>query len=183
MFYPLLLLFWPKIIFYHCSPLINPLSKEFKLKYILHAFSCSRKQCDGPKTRHGRPPDMWHVTLDTWHVTCDMWHMTCDTWQVGGGEPFSPNFSSLAHVVWEWRCFEDIFTKDELPNEWINELINYKGVCRTAPATPGLLKIYQGPMVKWANVLFVSANELYWTKSYLKDLTRHNILRPYLTDP
>jgi hypothetical protein len=26
-------------------------------------------------------------------------------------------------------------------NQSINQLINYKGVCRTAPATPGLLKV------------------------------------------
>ena len=34
------------------------------------------------------------------------------------------NFRSLAVTVWERQCFEDIFTKD---------------VCRTSPATPGLL--------------------------------------------
>ena len=33
-------------------------------------------------------------------------------------------------------CSEDISTKDQL----INQLINAEGVCRTAPATPGLLK-------------------------------------------
>ena len=40
-------------------------------------------------------------------------------------------------MVWELWCFEDLGEKDEL----LNELISYGGVCRTAPATPGLLII------------------------------------------
>ena len=77
--------------------------------------------------------DTWHLTHDMWHVTSDIWHATHDLWQVGlGGRwSFSHNFSSLALTVFEWRCFEGSVT----------DLINNKGVCRTAPATPGLLKI------------------------------------------
>ena len=60
------------------------------------------------------------MTCDTWHATSDMWHMEGD-WT------FSQNLRFLAHTVWEWRCLEDISTKDE----WLNELMNYKGVCRT----------------------------------------------------
>ena len=35
-------------------------------------------------------------------------------------------------------CFEHIVEKDD----WVSEFINYKAVCRTSPATPGLLKIH-----------------------------------------
>ena len=43
--------------------------------------------------------------------------------------------TSLALAVWEIQYFEDIFTKDDL----INESVNDDGVFRTAPATPGVL--------------------------------------------
>ena len=51
-----------------------------------------------------------------------MWHVTRDTWQM---------------TVWQGRFVEDIFTKDDSlrKNQWIYD----KGVCRTAPATLGLL--------------------------------------------
>ena len=39
-------------------------------------------------------------------------------------------------MVLDLWCFEDSEEKDEL----ISELINDGGACRTAPATPGLLK-------------------------------------------
>ena len=56
--------------------------------------------------------ELWHVTCDTGHMTRDMWHRT------GGGRwTFSQTFSSLALTVWEWRCSEDISTKDESINE------------------------------------------------------------------
>ena len=70
------------------------------------------------------------MTRDTWHMTCDTWQVTCERrWT------FSQNFKSLAHTVWEWRCFEDIWTKGSP-----TLLISSEGVCRTAPATLGLLK-------------------------------------------
>ena len=47
------------------------------------------------------------------------------------------NFRSLALTVWKLWWFEDISTKER----WLNQSMNYDGVCRTAPATPGLLKI------------------------------------------
>ena len=46
----------------------------------------------------------WHMT----HVTHDTWHVTCDTWQ-GGGEP---SIKTSALMVREWRCSEDISTRD-----------------------------------------------------------------------
>ena len=40
-------------------------------------------------------------------------------------------------MVWDLWCFEDLEEKDETINQ-----LNYDGgVCRTAPATPGLLNI------------------------------------------
>ena len=55
---------------------------------------------------------MSHVKCHMWHVTCDMWHVTCDAWHVRGGWTFCQNVSFLALMVWEWRYFEDISTKD-----------------------------------------------------------------------
>ena len=83
--------------------------------------------------------DTRHVTHDTWHVTHDTWHVTCDTWHIlGGGRwTFSNNFCSLGLLVWAWRCFEEISQRISYR---FNQSINDKGVCRTAPATQGLLK-------------------------------------------
>ena len=67
-----------------------------------------------------------------WHVRHDMWHMTHSV-----GWTFSQNFSSLPLSVWDWQCFEYISTNPDLPY-----LLSNKAVCRTAPATPGLLKKY-----------------------------------------
>ena len=53
--------------------------------------------------------------------------MTCDTWW---------GVSSPDIMIWDRHCFEDLVQKDPQ----LNQLINYKGVGRTAPATPGLLK-------------------------------------------
>ena len=76
----------------------------------------------------------------TWHVTYGMWHVTPHTWHVKyrGRWTFSQNFRS--HTVWDWSCFEDIWTKG-WPTDWLNDLINYKGVFRTALSTSGLLNI------------------------------------------
>ena len=76
--------------------------------------------------------DMWHATFDTWHVTCETWHETH-----GGRWTFCNNFRSLAHTVWEWRLSENLEENHQSVNEWIN----HKSVCRTAPATPGLFTI------------------------------------------
>ena len=60
---------------------------------------------------------------DTWHVT----H--------GGGWIVSQIVSSLAFtvwVVWYYKGFEE-------KGQSINQLINYKDICRTAPSTPNIL--------------------------------------------
>ena len=71
-------------------------------------------------------PDTWHMTYEMWHVACDMWHVTCD---------ICVKFISPVLKVWDWQCLED-----SERNQWINERMNHKGVYRTVPATPGLLK-------------------------------------------
>ena len=65
-------------------------------------------------------------------MTHDMWHVTH-----GMGWTFDQNVSFLALTVWELWCFENSEEKDDS----VTELINYEAVCRTASATPDLLKI------------------------------------------
>ena len=77
------------------------------------------------------------ITFSTWLVTRDMWHMTCDMGNMEEGT-FSHNLRSLAHTVWDWRCFEDIFTKDHQRTHWTYN--NCLG--RSAPASPGLLNMF-----------------------------------------
>ena len=48
------------------------------------------------------------------------------------------SFRSLALMVWDLWCFEDLEEKDHS----ISELIGDRGVCKTAPATRGLLLSY-----------------------------------------
>ena len=84
--------------------------------------------------------DIWNMTSDTWHVTYNRWHMTCDTWKVGEVDLLSkfqlPSFYGLGVKVF-WRYVH----KGSL-TDWLNSFImNDKGVCRTAPATQGLLNI------------------------------------------
>ena len=90
------------------------------------------------------------MTSEMWHVTPDMWHMTpiC-----GGGEPSLKISASYLVLVLSY-CLLNIFTKDDPVNELMNKLMNKEGVCRTAPATPGLLNI-------WNIVLGVNKN-LFW---------------------
>ena len=80
-------------------------------------------------------------TYEMWHLTCDTWHQIFYTWHVtdGGRWTFSQNSRSLALTVWDWGFCEDIFTK----HESVSWLIIEKAVCRTAQATPGLLKQYK----------------------------------------
>ena len=51
------------------------------------------------------------------------------------GGTFSQNVSSLALLVLDWNCLKYIWTKGS-----VNQLMNYGGDCRTATATPGLLR-------------------------------------------
>ena len=81
----------------------------------------------------------WQVTSDRWHVTLDMWHVTRDTWHMTHyvGWTFSQNFISLAITVWDlWSC-EYLQEKDHWLTDWLTDY----GLCRTALATLGLLKL------------------------------------------
>ena len=105
-------------------------------------------------------PDTWHVTPDTWHVTRDMWHVTYDTWW---GVNILSKFqlpSSYGLGVMIIRSFGGKGSLTESINEWIND----KGDCRTAPATPGLL------VFKTTNILGV-----YMT--YVNTFKNKNILK------
>ena len=74
--------------------------------------------------------DMWHVTRYTWHMTSDMWHMTCDTcWGVNILSKFQLSSSNGLGVMLLWIYF----------NKPSLTLMNHEAVCRTAPATLGLL--------------------------------------------
>ena len=64
------------------------------------------------------------MTRDSWHVTHDIWH-------VGEDEPSQQFQLPSSYGLWVNVFWKDISTKDELLN---------KSVCRTAPATPSLLK-------------------------------------------
>ena len=69
---------------------------------------------------------MWHMTCDMWHVTCDMthhmWHFVGDEHSLKFQVPSF--YGSWFRISWRLGLTESIIDK---------------GVCRTAPATPGLL--------------------------------------------
>ena len=110
--------------------------------------------------------DVWHMTPDMWNLTCDTWHVTCNTGHVthGWGWTFSQNFSFLALTVWDLWCSEDLEEKDY----WINQLINYKGYCRTAPATPGLLINDQLIMLLYVQQPWVYLVYIYFVNDFNK---------------
>ena len=73
-----------------------------------------------------------------------MWHVTCDTHGVVDiVSKFQVPSSNCLEIMICWRLSRE--EKDDS----IDELINDKGVCRTAPATPGLL-ITQSEVFLWA---------------------------------
>ena len=76
--------------------------------------------------------------IHMWHVIPDKWHVTYDTWKVGEGEPFQLCISDSLGAKIFWRYFHKGWL-----TESVNQLMNDKGVCRTAPATPGLLVLFR----------------------------------------
>ena len=77
-----------------------------------------------------------------WHVTCDMFPATPYTWHVGESEPSlrisAPYLLRFGNEGFKLvKLVKDIFTKDQS----VTLLMNHKGVCRTALATLGMLKI------------------------------------------
>ena len=78
---------------------------------------------------------MWHETYEmkyARHALCHMWYAS-NIW----GEHCLNIFSSQALLFWSYD--EDL----EERYDRTNELINDEAVCRTAPATPGLLIIVE----------------------------------------
>ena len=69
---------------------------------------------------------VWHVVSDRWHVTGDMWYVTRDTCHLIGdtcvGWTFTNNFSSIALMVWELGCFEDLEESDDWPTLLLTKL-------------------------------------------------------------
>ena len=71
------------------------------------------------------------MILNLWkNVIHDMWYVTCY-----GGWTFSKNVSSLALNICDLWYFEDLEEKAD----WLTDSLNDEAVCRTAPATQGLL--------------------------------------------
>ena len=70
---------------------------------------------------------MWHMTGDTWQVTRDTW---CG---VNILSKFQFSSSNNLGLMMFWRSGG---------KGWMSDSVNYEAVCRTAPATPGLLIIY-----------------------------------------
>ena len=105
----------------------------------------------------------WHVTCDRWQVTCDMWHVTCDTWHMT---------HDTWHIVWDEHSFKilapyffrfgiksvlKIFRlKDHWLTDSLTDRVNHKPVCRTASATPGLLRTLTTPKLGAKNVVVIA---------------------------
>ena len=84
----------------------------------------------------------WHVTCDTWQVTGDRWQVTRDTWHVTCDMFGEVNILSKFQLPSSYRLWFMILWRSGgkgSPTELINQLMSNKAVCRTAPATPGLL--------------------------------------------
>ena len=64
--------------------------------------------------------------------------LTAETGLQGVSSNLNLNFISLALMVWALGSFEDLEEQDES----VYQSINYKGVCGTALATPGLLNTW-----------------------------------------
>ena len=76
-----------------------------------------------------------------WPVTCDMWHLTCYMWHMEGGEH---SLKILGPLLMRFGS-EDVFTIfSQIMTQSMNEWMNNRGVCRTAPALPGLVNILVG---------------------------------------
>ena len=80
--------------------------------------------------------DIWQVKPDTWQMTHDTLHVTHDRWgEVNLLSTLQLPSSYGLEVKVFWR-----FGGKSWLTYLINQLITYGGVCRKAPATPGLLK-------------------------------------------
>ena len=80
--------------------------------------------------------DTWQVTGDTWRVTHDMWNVTHDMWNVTHDTWCGVNILSKFQLS-RFNGFGVLIIGRKRITHWIYD----KGVCRTAPATTGLLII------------------------------------------
>ena len=124
--------------------------------------------------------DMWQVTCDTWNVTRDMWHVTCGMlWGVNIVSKFQLlSYSGLWFMIF-WR----LGGKGWFTNS-LNESMNDKADCRTAPATPGLVKIISisgsEKLWIWEKIVIVTkAQQTTLTESYEYPATISWFLQPH----
>ena len=93
-----------------------------------------------------------HMTHDMWHVTCGTWHMTCDML-------FRLPSSYALWFMISWRLGGKGSRSYQM---------NDGGDCRTAPATPGLLKqldaLHWQPMrcSKCSVLRFLRCLDIFW---------------------
>ena len=78
---------------------------------------------------------MWQVTRDRWHMTGDSWYMTRDMWHMTHVNILSKFQLSRSNGL----GFMKLWISGG--KGWLTQIINDEAVCRTAPATPGLLII------------------------------------------
>ena len=98
--------------------------------------------------------DTWCMTCDTWNVTYDMLQVTYDWWwEVNIIKTFQVPSSYGCGVKVFWRYFVKSVTL--LIYQWISDI----GVCRTAPAKPGLLNRLKHNLespLYWWHLVFMS---------------------------
>ena len=90
------------------------------------------------------------------------------TWHMVWDEHYLKNVRFLALTVLELSCFEDLEENDCL----INESIVDKGVCRTALATPGLLKTQVFKFLTYYIDPFLHIHEVTQVTKYNKKLPK-----------
>ena len=110
--------------------------------------------------------DTWHLTPDSLHVTPDTWHMSFTMWwELNILSKFKLPSSFDLGVMMFWRLGGKGWLTD-----WLSQLMSNGGVCRTAPATPGLLKIIMKKncqnFEEKLNLYFFWSNEMPWTKGH-----------------
>ena len=101
------------------------------------------RKLDGVGPIDNRPsPNKLHyfVKKKKWHVTQDKWHMTHDMWYMVGGECSLK--ISAPQLLWFGITVPWIYFHKQWLSGRLNQLINHRGDCRTAPATPFLLIIF-----------------------------------------
>ena len=114
--------------------------------------------------------DTWHMTPDTWHVTHDKQHVSYDTQGVVAiVSKFEVPSSNDFGFIMFWR----FGTKGLL----IYSISNW-GVCRTAPATPGLLINQKNKPKYFFFNSAMSINKVF-SPSYNADFLPFLFLSPY----